>query len=464
MKKKKYAIIDIETTGGLARRDRITEIGIVIHDGEKTIETFESLVNPGRSIPSNITRITGITDAMVADAPKFFEIAKTIVEMTEGAIFVAHNVRFDYSFIKEEFKSLGYTFSKRQLDTVRLSRKSFPGLKSYSLGNLIRHFNIKVKNRHRALDDALATTILLEKIFAKEDAEDNIKLFINHGLRESQLPNSITMETLHNLPEECGVYYLHNEYQKTIYIGKSINIKKRVIQHFSKTTRKAENLQKQVHTISYELTGSELISLLFESHEIKIHQPPINKIQRNMNFPYFVHYYYDSEGYICFKIEKSSKKRRAGKNILTDYSKIQSGRSHLKAITQEYGLCHKLNDLEDGDGPCFEYKLQKCYGACILEEDKEEYNLRAEMAVQQLNRLFDENFFIIDNGRNNDEKAVVLVEDGYYQGFGYAMNEDLNMGVEEIKETIKYVPGNPETNNIIRNYLLDHPELKILTF
>ncbi len=464
MNKKKYAIIDIETTGGLARRDKITEIGIVIHDGEKIIDTYETLINPGRSIPSNITRITGITDEMVADAPQFFEIAKKVVEMTEGAIFVAHNVRFDYSFIKEEFKSLGYTFSKRQLDTVRLARKSFPGLRSYSLGNLINHFDIKVANRHRALDDALATTILLEKIFAKEDAEDNIKLFINHGLRESQLPNSISMETLHNLPEECGVYYFFNEYGKIVYIGKSINIKKRVIQHFSKTTRKAENLQKQVHSISYELTGSELVSLLLESYEIKKHQPPINKIQRNAYFPYFIHYYYDEEGYLCFKIEKTSNKRREGKNILSDYSGLSSARSHLNGIGAEYGLCNKLNGLEANDGPCFNYKIQKCFGACILEEESESYNLRAELAISNLSRIFRENFILVDEGRSGEEHSVILVEEGYYKGFGYALKEDLDRGIEEIKETIQYVPENPETNNIVRNYILDHPELKVIKF
>ncbi len=463
MKKKKYAIIDIETTGGLAKRDKITEIGIVLHDGEKIIDTYETLINPGRSIPYNITRITGITDDMVVDAPKFYEVAKKIVEMTEGAIFVAHNVRFDYSFIKEAFKNLGYTFSKKQLDTVRLARKSFPGLKSYSLGNLIKHFGIQVKSRHRALDDALATTELLEMIFKKEDAQDNIKLFINHGLRESQLPNAITMEKLHELPEECGVYYFHNEYAKIVYIGKSINIKKRVIQHFVKTTRKAENLQKQVHSITFELTGSELVSLLLESYEIKKHQPPINKVQRNAHFPYFVHYYKDEAGYLKFAIEKTSKKRRLNKNILSNYSSLQSAKGHLSRIGHEFALCNKLNHLEEGDGPCFDYKLQKCYGACILEEDSTEYNIRAEQAVTQLNRIFSENFILVDRGRNNEECAVILIEEGYYRGYGYALKEDLDLGVEEIKETIQYVPENPETNNIIRNFMLDAKDLRIIT-
>lgn len=464
MVKKKYAIIDIETTGALAKRDRITEIGVVIHDGIQILETYETLINPGRSIPPNITRITGITDEMVADSPKFYEIAKKIVELTEGTIFVAHNVRFDYSFIKEAFHDLGYTFSKRQLCTVRLSRKSFPGLRSYSLGNLIQHFGIKVKSRHRALDDALATTELLEMIFEKEGAEDNIKLFINHGLRESQLPKTISMEILHSLPEQCGVYYFYNEYNKIVYIGKSINIKQRVIQHFVKTTRKALNLQQQVHHIDYEVTGSELASLLLESFEIKRHQPSINKIQRNTNYPYFIHYYYDDEGYIRLKLEKTSKKRMKDKNILSNYSSLKSVKSHINMISKEFSLCLKLNHMEDNDGPCFDYKLDKCYGACILQEDFTSYNLRAEMAVSQMTRVFDKNFIVVENGKSKDEFAVILVEEGYYRGFGFATAEDLNQGMEEIKETIKYVPENPETNSILRNYILDHPEIKVIEF
>jgi DNA polymerase-3 subunit epsilon len=165
---RKYAIIDIETTGGTARHERITEIAIVLHDGTQVLDTFSSLVNPERSIPWNITQITGITDEMVAQAPKFYEIAKTIVELTEDAIFVAHNVSFDYSFVKEEFARLGYPYARKQLCTVRLSRQVFPGLPSYSLSNLKKHFNIYAEKSHRALDDTLATVELFERILSAQ--------------------------------------------------------------------------------------------------------------------------------------------------------------------------------------------------------------------------------------------------------------------------------------------------------
>jgi len=275
--KKKYAIIDIETTGGRASREKITEIAIVLHDGEKILDTYETLINPERPIPAMITRLTGITSDMVKDAPKFYEVAKKIVEMTEGAIFVAHNVRFDYSFIKEEFRSLGYTFSKRQLCTVRLSRKAFPGLRSYSLGKLIKHFRIKVNDRHRAMADTMATVQLFEMILKQDNSFDTVQDMVNMSVKEALLPENLTMDRLHALPEECGVYFFHNKKGRVVYVGKSINIRKRVMQHFSKVTEKANKLQ-QVYDISYELTGSELVALLYESQLIKQLAPSINRM------------------------------------------------------------------------------------------------------------------------------------------------------------------------------------------
>lgn len=464
MKKKVYAIVDLETTGGIAKRDKITEIGIVLYDGNKVIDTYQTLVNPGRSIPSEITRITNITNEMVADAPFFYEVAKNVVEFTEGAIFVAHNVRFDYSFLKEEFASLGYTFTKRQLCTVRLSRKAFPGLKSYSLGNLIRHFNINVSARHRALDDAMATTELLKNILNQDYAEQTIDQIVNAGIKTSKLPKEITLEQLHALPEEAGVYYFHNAYGKVIYVGKSINIKKRVMQHFSKTTQKAEKLARMVTDITTEVTGNELLAMLLESHEIKALQPEVNKAQRTSEYPYFIHYYYDNQGYLNFAWEKSSIKTRKNKLILSHYGSKQGAVSHLAGITHELSLCQSKTDLYDKEGPCFLYKTKVCYGACNLEESADDYNSRAEMGIDMLKRIFDKNFFLTLDGRSADERGIVLVEEGHYKGYGYISIEDFNYGIEEIKEVIKYVPINPETNGIIRTYLHKNPYTKITTF
>jgi DNA polymerase III subunit epsilon len=267
-----FAIIDVETTGGTARFERITEIAIVLHDGEKIVDTFSTLLNPERSIPWNITQLTGITDQMVADAPKFYEVAKKIVEMTEDAVFVAHNVSFDYNFVREEFARFGYTYTRKQLCTVRMARKTFPGLPSYSLSNLKKHFGIQAKRAHRALDDTLATVEVFEKILAAGGVKD-AKMLLRQTLREAKFPTGIGMERIDAIPEACGVYYLYDKHGNVMYVGKSLNIRKRLLEHFADTSAKGEKLRAGVADISYEVTGSELVALLLESAEIKRLQP-----------------------------------------------------------------------------------------------------------------------------------------------------------------------------------------------
>lgn len=461
MKKKiRYAVVDLETTGGIAHRDKITEIGIVIHDSEKIIHEWSSLVNPGRSIPSNIVRITGITDEMVKDAPFFYEIAKEVVELTEGAIFVAHNVRFDYGFLKHAFSSLGYTFTRKQLDTVRLSRQSFPGLRSYALGNLIKHFNIPVSARHRALDDARATAIILGKIFKLQHGQQHIEYLVNRGIQSSKLPRNISLDFLHNLPETCGVYYFYNSYNVPIYIGKSIHIKQRIMQHFSKSTNKAARLQRQTHHISYTETGSELAAMLLESTEIKHLQPEINKSQRNKEYPYFLYKYYDEKRYLRFGILKSTIKNRANKEILSHFATNLRASNVIKRYADEYELCYKLCGIDDAVTCCKGYHFKSCYGACLAEETAISYNKRAEAVLPYLMNIFEDDFILFDRGRDAQEASVFLIQQGHYRGYGYISKEDAYMGTEEIMEAIQYVTPNPELNGIVRNYMLAHPNIK----
>ncbi|MEM9920330.1 MAG: exonuclease domain-containing protein [Bacteroidota bacterium] len=465
MSKKIYAIIDVETTGGRAARDKITEIGIVLFDGEKVLETYESLINPERAIPANISRITGITDEMVAESPKFYEVAKKIVTMTEGAIFVAHNVRFDYNFIREEFKRLGYTYTRRQLDTVRLSRTSFPGLRSYSLGNLIKHFGIKVDRRHRALDDAIATTDILGRILRQDPAEENIKMLVNRGIRESQLPENITIEKLHQLPEECGVYYFYDINKELIYIGKSINIKHRVMQHFTNKNSKGTKINQSVHDISYEITGSELVALLQESHEIKQHHPRINRAQRQRNFNWVMLYYTNKEGYLCLEIKRMGPKKQREMAIVYAFPSQLSAKSALNRLVEEYQLCQCLCNIDHTGTPCFSYHIHKCKGACVEVESAEAYNARVHKAIERVGLDFDESFIILDEGRSKEEKAVILVEEGRYRGFGYIDTEGVQGGIEELKEAVKRYAHNPETVRIIRHYLINKSnKLKVIRF
>jgi DNA polymerase III subunit epsilon len=455
-----YAIIDIETTGGKADSDKITEIAIMLHDGTKILDTFETLINPERSIPYFITQVTGITDDMVADAPKFYEVAKQIVKMTEGAIFVAHNVRFDYGFVQEEFRRLGFTYIRKQLCTVRLSRTAFPGLRSYALGNLITHFKIKVADRHRAMADVKATAEIFEKILLKEGNVEAADAFINKGLKEKQLPNDISLEKLHQLPESCGVYYFHDKEGNVIYVGKSINIQKRIFEHFNDKTAKGDKLQQYVFDITFEETGSELIALLFEDAEIKKIKPVINKAQRKTYFPYCIYSFKDEKGYIRFHAVKNVAAIRKKNVILYEFEKLVEAKSYLKNLAKRHELCDKLMEAQNIEGPCFNHQIGLCKGACCDKEDSEAYNERATLAKNSLNTAFENDFFILDKGRNRDEIAIILIQNGHYYGYGYMDNSAAT--VEDYFEAVKKHPRHPDTHHIIRKFISGNGKVKIV--
>lgn len=459
--KKKYAIIDVETTGGKASRDRIIEIAIVLHDGTQILEQWESLINPETPIPWNITILTGINDSMVANAPRFYEVAKKIVEITEGAIFVAHNARFDYSFIGEEFKRLGYTYTRRQLCTLRLARQTLPGLHAYGLDALSRHFNIHNSARHRAMGDVQATIKVLEYILQHDDNREKADLLINLGIKEAMLPNNLNLEIIHKLPEACGVYYFHNEQGDVIYVGKSINIQKRIAEHFADKTEKAQKLQEQVYDISFELMGSELLALLHESFEIKRLLPGINRAQRTRRFPYMVHSYFNAEGYLCFGVAETTVNARKKKDILAEFPKVSSAKGRLSSARERFGLCEKLLGLSPNTGPCFHFHLQQCTGACVNKESPEVYNERALQAKEYMCRIFDHNFFILDQGREEEEAAVILVENGHLQGYGYIERGEA-ADTEALRNVLKPVTGNAETNRIIARFLSENPKVQVI--
>jgi len=461
--KKKYAIIDVETTGGKASRDRIIEIAIVVHDGTQILEQWESLINPETPIPWNITILTGINDSMVANAPRFYEVAKKIVEITEGAIFVAHNARFDYSFIGEEFKRLGYTYTRRQLCTLRLARQTLPGLHAYGLDALSRHFNIHNSARHRAMGDVQATIKVLEYILQHDDNREKADLLINLGIREAMLPNNLNLEIIHKLPDACGVYYFHNEQGDVIYVGKSINIQKRIAEHFADKTEKAQKLQEQVYDISYELMGSELLALLHESFEIKRLLPGINRAQRTRRFPYMVHSYLNAEGYLCFGVAETTVNARKKKDILAEFPKVSSAKGRLSSARERFGLCEKLLGLSPNTGPCFHFHLQQCTGACVSKEPPEVYNERAQQAKEYMCQIFDHNFFVLDQGREEEESAVILVENGHLQGYGYIERGEA-ADANALRNAVKLVTGNAETNRIIARFLSENPKVQVIKF
>lgn len=449
----KYAIIDVETTGGAAANERMTEIAIVLHDGERVLDTFSTLLNPERTIPWNITMITGITDAMVATAPRFYEVAKQIVEMTTGAVFVAHNVQFDYSFVREEFARLGFQFTRKKLCTVRLARKTFPGLRSYSLTNLKQHFGIHADRSHRALDDALATTDLFERILAAQTGLENIEYFIKQGIKENRLPQDVSLERLYEAPEACGVYYLHDAEGKTIYVGKSLNIRKRLFEHFADYTPKGEKMRADVADFSFEVTGSELAALLLESAEIKRLQPRINRAQRVQHYKGAIYTYMDERGYRCFAAGMPKRKNAPKVELLAEYPKVEHARNHLQALARLYELCPKLCHLDTSTHACFDYNIRKCLGACIGAEDPTSYNERAEEVLDALPKGLTGSFFLVETGRTHDEWAVTAVREGQCKGIGYLDNWE-EPTLTALENCLQPLTPDPEASRIIRGYMM----------
>ncbi|HLP21810.1 MAG TPA: exonuclease domain-containing protein, partial [Chitinophagales bacterium] len=265
-----YAIVDIETTGGHAASNGITEISIQVHNGKQVTQVYETLINPGYKIPYYIKGLTGITDEMVADAPTFAEVAADIWGILAGRVFVAHSVNFDYSFIKTHLAANGYELNTKKLCTIRLSRKIFPGASSYGLGKICGFLGIEIDDRHRAGGDARATVKLFEMLLER-DTEDLIQKSLKKNSKEQSLPPNVPKEQFETLPSAPGIYYFKDSKGKVVYVGKAKDIKKRVSSHFSNNSaaKQKQEFMRTIHAIHFEVCGSELMALLLESHEIK---------------------------------------------------------------------------------------------------------------------------------------------------------------------------------------------------
>jgi DNA polymerase-3 subunit epsilon len=447
-----YAIIDVETTGLSPRFEKITEIAVYLHDGERVTGEFVTLVNPEKIIPYRITQLTGINNRMVEDAPRFYEIAKKIIELTEDKILVGHNVAFDYNFLKQEFSSLGYEYKRDKICTAKLSRKVIPFRKSYGLGNICNDLNINNPQRHRAAGDATETTRLFELLISVDPEAVN-------GL--SRFPDTqIDREKLRHLPEDPGVYYFYNADGDIIYVGKSVNIYQRVLSHFSNnTSRKEVEMKNNIADVSCEPTGSDLIAMLLESDEIKKHKPFYNTSQRRSVFTYGLFDYIDENGYLRLKIDKNSGLYTP---LLTYTSHIEA-KEHLFRLAEEYGLCQKLCGLYKSKGACFQFHIRQCNGACTGMESAENYNRRVNEAIKPY--LFEHsNFFIIDRGRTAEERSVVCVENGKYIGFGFIDFTLCNPVPDNLRECVKKYADNRDVQQIIKSYLRSNKVERVVEY
>ncbi|MEO9571238.1 MAG: exonuclease domain-containing protein [Polaribacter sp.] len=444
-----YTVIDIETTGNGYKGSKITEISIFVFDGKTVIDEFTTLVNPEQNLPPFITNLTGITNAMVRNAPKFYEIAKKVEEITKDTIFVAHNVNFDYNIIHEEFKNLGFDFKRKKLCTVRLSRKIIPGLNSYSLGNICTIENIPINGRHRAKGDAEATTELFKRLIERDD-NFTINSFLNPKSRQATLPPLLDKKVVDNLPETFGVYYFKNLAKEIIYVGKANNIKQRVISHFYDKKKKEQTMCLETADISYTETGSELLALLHESAEIKHLYPKFNRAQRRSGEAVGLFSYEDQKGIIHLAWNRL----KLISNPLIKFYSVAETRSYLEIICKEFQLCPKYCHLQTNVSSCFHYQIKECKGVCCDKESIEDYNLRVQKAIKSVG-IGAENLVLKEKGRTENEIGFALILDGVYKGFGY-VDTHQSQQLENPEDYQFYVSpkkDNRDIQRIINSYI-----------
>ncbi|MEM9143399.1 MAG: exonuclease domain-containing protein [Bacteroidota bacterium] len=443
-----YTIVDIETTGNGIQGNRITEIAIFKYDGHALVDEFTSLVNPECPIPYFITGLTGIDDTMVRDAPTFSQLVQDILEFTTDSIFVAHSVNFDYKVIQNEFRTLGKDFTRKRLCTVRLSRKLFPGYHSYSLGKLCSALGIPIKDRHRARGDAHATVLLFHQLLRAPGAQDVFDTFLNARSQEATLPPSLPRDDFERLPTKPGIYYFKDAKGQIIYVGKAINVKKRVLGHFYDKATKEVRMCRETHTIDFELSGSNLLALLMESAAIKKHYPTYNSAQKRNVRPYGIFSYEDRRGILHLAFNVLNKVP----NPLYVLYNTTDCRLYLESLCGGFGLCAKYCHLQENVPTCSHFRIPRCSGICQGTEAVADYNEKVRAAMAHI-RDKKSDFIIEQKGRNADETGFVLVREDRYMGYGFVEKEIQITSYQDLEAYLIPQKDTLETRGIITSFL-----------
>ncbi|MBC6109411.1 exonuclease domain-containing protein [Pedobacter fastidiosus] len=450
-----YAIVDIETTGGHASANGITEVAINIHDGNQIVETYTTLINPKTQIPVYITALTGIDDAMLADAPTFEEVALQIYQLLNDKVFVAHNVNFDYSFLKHHLSHAGYDLQCSKLCTVRLSRKLMPGKISYSLGKLCSALKIPIQNRHRAGGDADATSILFNMLL-EADQEGVIAEMLKKTSKEQVLPPHLDKKVILKLPNQPGVYYFKDNKGKIVYVGKAKDLKKRVTSHFTgnKPNRQRQDFLRTIYNVDYVVCGTELMALILEANEIKRLWPENNRAMKRYEHKYDLYIFEDQNGYLRLAIDKHKKNNKS----LQSFNSLLEGYNFLNQLVDKYQLCAKLCYLQKTATKCTAHENGQCFGACSGIETVAIYNKRLNNALLEIQNM-QPSFALVDEGRKEEEFSCLVVEQGKFYGMGYFTDKNyLSDGLAPIKENLSTYQSNSYILNLILNHAEQHPQ------
>lgn len=422
-----FAVVDIETTGGSPRSSAITEIAIIQHDGEKETGRFESLINPMQAIPPAISRLTGITNDMVASAPTFAEVALAIEEFTENRVFVAHNVQFDYRFVQHQFSIINQRWQRKQLCTVRLSRKAMPGLKSYSLGRIATHLGHHIEHRHRAMGDCEFTAQLLATI-VNQGGMAIISEMLKGRSNEAGLPPFVSEKLLCEIPEKMGVYRFLDPQGKVIYIGKANNLKQRVTDHVKGHTHSSfkNRFAEQIQDIKWEVCPNEFHTLLTEAAAIKKHWPPFNNSLKRVSLNWGIYSYTDQRGVQRFTIGRVGK----WNHPLSSFQHRAAAEVKMRNVARQFHLCAKYCDL--GTEPCMTEYADWCGGACNGASELDNYNEQAAKAATFIANGLG-NAALVSEGFTAEERSVVLLEKGRYKAHGCVSVEALSGSYNDLK-------------------------------
>jgi len=381
-----FAFVDLETTGTTACEDRVTEVGVVRVDDGACVSEWSTLVNPQCSIPAPIQALTGISNAMVSGAPTFAQIADELAERLRGCLFVAHNARFDYGFLKHEFARLRRSFSAKVLCTVKLSRRLYPDASRHNLDSLIERHGLDGTSRHRALGDARALWEFTQCVYREKSAQQ-VDSVVARILRTPSLPPHLSSDALVNIPESPGVYLFYGLNALPLYVGKSINLRERVAAHFSSDYRSANDLRlsTEIQRIEFETTAGELGALLRESQLIKALLPAHNhRLRRRQAMVAIGLTASATPAYVPSSAIDSA----ALDGFYGPYNSRGAARAMLRALAAESRLCWTALGLERRIGPCFARQVRRCAGACVGEEPLEMHaqRLRNALAAHALKR------------------------------------------------------------------------------
>jgi DNA polymerase-3 subunit epsilon len=452
-----YAIVDIETTGGYAAANGITEIAVFISDGKKILNRFHTLLNPVYTIPKYVVALTGITNEMVEYERPFSSIADELFEMLNDKIFVAHNVNFDYSFVKYHLAQSGFELNCKKLCTVRLGRQILPGAPGYGLGKICRHLGIVIEERHRASGDALATAKLFHHLL-ESDTNGHVQTMLKSKSKEQFLPPNISAQAIKKLPQQPGVYYFHDKKGKVIYVGKAKSLSKRINSHFSnnKPNRQKQEFLKKIYNISYKTTATELMAFILESIEIKKLWPEQNRSQKRFEQSYGLYSFEDRKGYFRLCIEK---KKRNIKPLYT-FNLLAEGHNLLRKLMLQFELCPKLCFLQSENISCQLLAEKKCKGACEQKESAEEYNKRIQACIHHLDHELP-SFALIDFGLQQEEQSCILMEKGRFYGMGYLPADITIQTMEELKFRLTPYAENDYIRGLVYQHAARYPGKKI---